>query len=107
MTTHLKTYFTNHRSLAIGAIFASVGFLFGNWVTWIPFVKQKYGLDDAQLGLLLLSLPLASTLTNPLSTLVINRFGMRTTTLGGLTGMALVYLLPVSYTHLDVYKRQP
>lgn len=96
MTTHLKTYFTNHRSLAIGAIFASVGFLFGNWVTWIPFVKQKYGLDDAQLGLLLLSLPLASTLTNPLSTLVINRFGMRTTTLGGLTGMALVYLLPVN-----------
>lgn len=100
MTTHLKTYFTHSRSLAIGAIFASVGFLFGNWVTWIPYVKQKFGLDDAQLGLLLLSLPLASTLTNPLSTVIINRFGMRATTIWGLVAMALVYSLPVNVPYL-------
>ncbi len=100
MTTHLKTYFTHSRSLAIGAIFASVGFLFGNWVTWIPYVKQKFGLDDAQLGLLLLSLPLASTLTNPLSTVVINRFGMRATTIWGLVAMALAYSLPVNVPYL-------
>lgn len=96
MTTHLKTYFTHSRSLAMGAIFASVGFLFGNWVTWIPYIKQKFALDDAQLGMLLLSLPLASTLTNPLSTLIINRFGMKSTTIWGLTMMALAYLLPVN-----------
>lgn len=96
MTTHLKTYFTHSRSLAMGAIFASVGFLFGNWVTWIPYIKQKFALDDAQLGILLLSLPLASTLTNPLSTLIINRFGMKSTTIWGLTMMALAYLLPVN-----------
>lgn len=100
MTTHLKTYFTHSRSLAIGAIFASVGFLFGNWVTWIPYVKQKFGLDDAQLGLLLLSLPFASILTNPLSTLIINRFGMRATTIWGLCGMALAYALPVNVPYL-------
>ncbi len=100
MTTHLKTYFTHSRSLAIGAIFASVGFLFGNWVTWIPYVKQKFGLDDAQLGLLLLSLPLASTLTNPLSTVIINRFGMRATTIWGLVAMALAYSLPVNVPYL-------
>ncbi len=100
MTTHLKTYFTHSRSLAIGAVFASVGFLFGNWVTWIPYVKQKFALDDAQLGLLLLSMPLASTLTNPLSTLIINRFGMRATTIWGLAGMALVYALPVNVPYL-------
>lgn len=100
MTTHLKTYFTHSRSLAIGAIFASVGFLFGNWVTWIPYIKQKFTLDDAQLGLLLLSMPLASTLTNPLSTLIINRFGMRATTIWGLAGMALAYALPVNVPHL-------
>jgi MFS family permease len=100
MTAHLKTYFTHNRSLAIGAIFASFGFLFGNWVTWIPYVKHKFALDDAQLGLLLLSLPLASTLTNPLSTLIINRFGMRATTIWGLAGMALVYALPVNVPYL-------
>ncbi len=100
MTTHLKTYFTHSRSLAMGSIFASFGFLFGNWVTWIPYVKQKFALDDAQLGVLLLSLPLASTLTNPLSTLIINRFGMRATTVWGLAGMALVYALPVNVPYL-------
>jgi MFS family permease len=100
MTTHLKTYFTHSRSLAIGAIFASVGFLFGNWVTWIPYVKQKFNLDDAQLGLLLLSLPLASTLTNPFSTVIINRFGMRATTIWGLVAMALAYSLPVNVPYL-------
>lgn len=100
MTTHLKTYFTHSRSLAIGAIFASVGFLFGNWVTWIPYVKQKFALDDAQLGLLLLSMPLASTLTNPLSTVIINRFGMRATTIWGLVVMALAYSLPINVPYL-------
>ncbi len=100
MTTHLKIYFTHSRSLAIGAIFASFGFLFGNWVTWIPYVKQKFGLDDAQLGLLLLSLPFASILANPLSTLIINRFGMRATTIWGLCGMALAYALPVNVPYL-------
>ena len=100
MTTHLKTYFTHSRSLAIGAIFASVGFLFGNWVTWIPYVKQKFNLDDAQLGLLLLSLTLASTLTNPFSTVIINRFGMRATAIWGLIAMALAYSLPVNVPYL-------
>lgn len=100
MTTHLKTYFTHSRSLAIGVVFASVGFLFGNWVTWIPYVKEKYNLDDAQLGLLLLSLPLASTLSNPLSTLVINRFGIRNTTIVGLMGMSAVFSLPVNVPYL-------
>ncbi|RDB07667.1 MFS transporter [Runella aurantiaca] len=100
MTTHLKTYFTHSRSLAIGAIFASVGFLFGNWVTWIPYVKQKFALSDAQLGLLLLSMPLASTLTNPLSALILNRYGMRATTIWGLTAMALAYSLPVNVPYI-------
>ncbi|MFN8343749.1 MAG: MFS transporter [Spirosomataceae bacterium] len=100
MTTHLKNYFTHSRSLAIGAVFASFGFLFGNWVTWIPYVKQKFNLDDAELGMLLLSLPLASTLSNPFSTLIINRFGMRATTIWGLAAMALAFALPVNAPYL-------
>lgn len=95
MTTHLKTYFTHQRSVALGAVFSSFGFLFGNWVTLIPYVKAKFGFNDAQLGLLLLSMPLAATISNPLSTLCISRFGMRQTTLWGLITMAFAYTLPV------------
>ncbi|MFN4147804.1 MAG: MFS transporter [Runella sp.] len=96
MTSHLKIYFTQSQNIAIGLIFTSMGFLFGNWVTMIPYVKQKFSLNDAQLGLLLLSMPFASTLMNPLTTLIINRFGIRQTTVWGALAMAAAYALPVN-----------
>jgi len=100
MTAHLRTYFSHPRSLAVGGVFASIGFLFGNWVTLIPYMKAKFALDDAQLGLLLLSLPFASTLTNPVATLIISRFGMRNATIYGLLTMTLAYALPVNMPYL-------
>jgi MFS family permease len=96
MFTHLKTYFTHPRSWAIGLVFVSMGFLFGNWVTLIPYVKAKFDLNDAQLGLLLLSMPFGSTFMNPFATLLINRFGIRHTTIWGMGAMAIAYALPVS-----------
>jgi hypothetical protein len=63
MFTHIRTFFTNRQSFAIGMVFISVGFLFGNWATLIPYIKQKFDLDDAQLGLLLLSMPIACLLS--------------------------------------------
>jgi hypothetical protein len=68
MLKHLRTFFTHRQSLAVGMVFISVGFLFGNWATLIPYIKQKFELNDAQLGLLLLSLPLGATCMNPFST---------------------------------------
>jgi len=73
-----------------------MGFLFGNWVTLIPYVKAKFLLDDGQLGLLLLSMPVGSVLGNPLSTLIMSRFGMRNTTIWGMILMSLAYALPVN-----------
>jgi MFS family permease len=96
MFSHLQTYFTHRRSWAVGLVFVSMGFLFGNWITLIPHVKAKFDLNDAQLGLLLLSMPFGSTFMNPFATLIINRFGMRHTTIWGLAAMAIAYSLPVS-----------
>ncbi len=96
MFSHLKTYFTHPRSWAVGLVFVSMGFLFGNWVTLIPYVKAKFDLNDAQLGLLLLSMPFGSTFMNPFATIIINRFGIRLTTIWGMAAMALAYALPVS-----------
>jgi MFS family permease len=96
MFSHLTTYFTHRRSWAVGLVFVSMGFLFGNWVTLIPHVKAKFDLNDAYLGLLLLSMPFGSTFMNPFATLIINRFGMRHTTIWGLAAMAIAYALPVS-----------
>ncbi len=96
MFSHLKTYFTHPRSWAVGLVFVSMGFLFGNWVTLIPYVKAKFDLNDAELGILLLSMPFGSTVMNPFATLIINRFGMRQTTIWGMAAMAIAYALPVS-----------
>jgi len=100
MFTHLRTFFTNRQSFAIGMVFISVGFLFGNWATLIPYIKQKFDLDDAQLGLLLLSMPIGATVMNPFSTYFINRFGMLNTTIFGLIMLVVTYILPVSFAYL-------
>lgn len=102
MLKHLRTFFTHRQSLAVGMIFISVGFLFGNWATLIPYIKQKFELNDAQLGLLLLSLPLGATAMNPFSTYFINRFGMRNTTVIGLILLSATYIIPVSANYLPL-----
>jgi MFS family permease len=102
MLTHLRTFFTHRQSLAIGMVFISVGFLFGNWATLIPFIKQKFDLNDAQLGLLLLSFPIGATVMNPFSTFFINRFGMLNTTIIGLILLAVTYIIPVSVDWLPL-----
>ncbi len=102
MLKHLRTFFTHPQSLAIGLVFISVGFLFGNWATLIPFIKQKFELNDAQLGLLLLSMPLGATVMNPFSTYFINRFGMLNTTIIGLILLSITYAIPVSINSLGL-----
>ena len=100
MLTHLRTFFTHRQSLAIGMVFISVGFLFGNWATLIPYIKQKFDLNDAQLGLLLLSFPIGATVMNPFSTFFINRFGMLNTTVIGLILLATTFVCPVGASWL-------
>lgn len=100
MLTHLRTFFTHRQGLAIGMVFISVGFLFGNWATLIPYIKQKFDLNDAQLGLLLLSFPIGATVMNPFSTFFINRFGMLNTTILGLILLATTFVCPVGASWL-------
>ncbi len=94
MFNHLKTYFTHKRSLAVGLVFVSMGFLYGNYATLIPYLKQKFDLDDAQLGLLLLSSPFGSTVTNPVATLMINKWGMQKTTIFAMFFLGFSFAVP-------------
>jgi MFS family permease len=100
MFLHLKTYFTHRQSIAVGLVFASMGFLFGNWVTHIPYIKTKFELNDAQLGFLLLSMPFGATFFNPVVTLLLRRFGMLAVTFWGMACMAIAYALPVNMGYL-------
>lgn len=94
MFNHLKTYFTHRKSLAVGVVFVAMGFLYGNYATLIPYLKAKFELNDAQLGLLLLSMPFGSTVTNPIATILIQRLGMQKTTIFAMFFLGLSFIVP-------------
>lgn len=90
----------NRQSRAIGAAFFSLGFLFGSWATFIPFVKEQFALNDANLGLILLSLPMGAVTMNLMGAFLVSRLGMKTTVIGGMIGMALAFSIPLNVSHL-------
>lgn len=93
-------FFKNRQSRAIGSAFFSLGILFGTWATAIPFVKAKFDLNDADLGLILLSMPAGSVLMNVVGAWLIQKVGMRSTTIYGMIFMALAFLLPLNVPKL-------
>lgn len=94
--SHLKTYFNHKQGLAVGSAFVLLGTLFGTWATFIPFVKNKFNLDDAQLGTLLFFFPIGAAIFNPLSAFVIKKMGMKNATTMGMILVPIAYLLPVT-----------
>ncbi|MGR3810106.1 MFS transporter [Jiulongibacter sp. NS-SX5] len=91
-----QDFLRNKQSRAIGAAFFSIGFLFGTWATFIPYVKERFGLNDADLGLILLSMPIGTVTANLVGSWLVSKVGMKTTTIGGVLAMALAFLIPIN-----------
>ncbi len=100
MISHLVKFILNKQCLAIGAAFLIMGILFGNWATLIPVIKERFLLNDASLGLIILCLPVGAAMANPISTWFIHKYGMQRMTLWGITGMCVFYLFPVLAPHV-------
>lgn len=94
------SFLKNRQSRAIGSSFFSIGFLFGTWATFIPFVKDKFGLNDADLGLILLSMPMGALTANMIGAWLVSKIGMKTTTVGSMIGMALAFLIPINSPYI-------
>lgn len=88
--------FRHRAARATGLTFAGSGLIFGTWAALIPYVKQKFGLDEAQLGLLLLCAPAGIVIMNSLSVPVLMRFGPVVSALGALSITASLGILPVA-----------
>ena len=89
------THFRHHPAVrATGLLFGFFGILFGTWAALIPFIKQKFGLDEAQLGLLLLCLPAGVTLMNPFSVPILHKFGAVCSAIIALPLSAAMFVLP-------------
>ena len=96
MINHLSTFYKDRIALSIGAVFASVGIVFGTWAAFIPFVKNKFGLDEAELGMLLLMLPLGAGSMNPLCVPMIRKLGPVRATLVSLLMVAVFLIVPIN-----------
>lgn len=94
MIGHLSVFMRHRAARTTGFIFASAGLVLGSWAALIPFIKNKFGLDEAELGLLLLSLPAGVMLSNPLSVPILNRFGAVKSTMVALALTGLLFILP-------------
>ncbi len=92
---NLGQYFRHPTALAVGCVFAVDSFMFGTWVTLIPFVKSRLGLSDGELGLVLFGMPIGLLITNPMAARLIARFGLVRLTVVSTVLMAVAFMLPL------------
>jgi fucose permease len=95
VVNNLSLFFRHRVALAVGLIFAADSMLFGTWVTHIPFVKTRLGLNDAELGLALFGMPLGLLVMNPLSARLLHRIGLVETTVYTTILLILAFSLPI------------
>jgi MFS family permease len=65
------------RRVALGSLFFLAGLCFSSWAARIPDIQVKFDLSEAQLGSLLLGLPVGSLLALPLAGWAVYRFGSK------------------------------
>jgi MFS family permease len=79
---------------AVGLVFILNGLLFASWVSRIPEARTALGLDNGQLGLLLLAIAAGSVIAMPTTGTAIERFGtvpvIRSGAVSAATGVLLV-----------------
>lgn len=78
---------------AVAAAFALNGLLFGTWAARVPAVKEMLGLDDGQLGVLLLMIGLGAVVSFPFAGRYADMKGAQRATIWILGGLALSLLL--------------
>ena len=64
--------------IAISSFYFCMGFSFASWASRIPDIKTRLQLSEAQLGTMLLALPLGQLLTMPVSGRLVTKYGSRT-----------------------------
>ena len=69
--------------VAIALFFFVSGFGFATWASRIPVIQHRLGLDDAQLGTVLLALPAGLMLTLPVTGRLLQHFSSRQVMLAG------------------------
>jgi MFS family permease len=70
--------------IAISVYFFFLGFVFSSWASRIPDIKDRFDLNDAELGSLLFMLPLGALSSLPMSGWLVARAGSKYMSLGSM-----------------------
>jgi hypothetical protein len=89
--------------LATRLAFLVAGFGLAAWAPLVPYARERVGVDDGMLGLLLLSLGLGSLVAMPMTGILSARFGSKPIIVSGALGMVLFLpLLTVADTPISL-----
>ena len=89
----------NFSRYAVAIYFFFCGLIFSSWASRIPSIKEAFNLDEAQLGTVLMMLPLGSFIALPIAGWAVDHFGSRWMTLLSSIAYALMlYLISMSGT---------
>src|SRR5918993_2535525 len=85
----------------LSLFFFLAGICFATWASRIPTIKTQFGFNDAQLGTVLLFMPLSSLLGLPVSGWLVSRFESRLPMTVGFVMIAVsLFLIGVARTEV-------
>ena len=91
----LRLILTNRRYLAPALVFSSLNIWFGVWAIYIPAVKQKLGVDKADLGIAIFFMSLGVFIMFPIASKIINYIKVGRATWLATTFCSVTALLPL------------
>lgn len=91
----LKLIVNNRAYFSVVWVFCSLNIMIGTWVLYIPIVKAKLALNDAQLGFALFCLALGILVFLPLVPFLTRKIGLGKTTFFGILLFSLSFTTPV------------
>ena len=80
---------------AVSALFFVNGAILASWVPYVPMVKQRLGIGDGLLGVVLLFMAIGALGALPFAGTLVGRLGSRTVSVGAGLGLCLSLPLPV------------
>ena len=91
----LRLILSDRRYFAPAWVFASLNIMIGTWVLYLPHIKMKFGINDAEVGIALFCVALGLLISIPFVPFVNQKIGVGRSTQIGVIIFALAYNLPV------------
>ena len=83
--------------ISISLYFYFLGFIFSSWASHIPSIKDKFSLNEAELGAVLFMLPLGALAALPFSGWLVHKFGSKAMSIASaLTYTMLLYAIAMA-----------